>query len=953
MQVLSRLTAVSLAIVSFSSHALGLGEIELRSYLNQPLRAEVPLRDVASGDIGNVRVRVGTAEQYQRAGLLRDDYIGTVNVEVVDTPAGPVVRVHGNTPLREPFIDLLVEVRLGRNQLQRQYTLLLDPPVSAPREDVAARPEPETPAEPPRQPATPPAPEPAPAPAQEPLARTPAAPERGEAIAAVPVPPARAAVPRTPPAPPPATPAPQPPTAAAAPAPEVARPQPERLPRRDAGDGFFTAPGERRLDPELVRAIQRPAAREAAPAAAAPARQAEDGVYTVAAGETLWRVAESTRPDARVTMNQMMVAIATQNPDAFLDGNALALRRGARLQIPDRERIVAVDEATASARMAALSEGRMRTTELAAAPREVAERRPAEAASAETRPEAPAAAAGATLATELLAEAETLPETVAEAEVVDRAEGDELAAEDEDSDTVLGALPDGPAVVGGDATTPETPAADASPTVIPVATVPAAATSGLAIDWRMVLLGVGAFLLAVAALLAIRRRRAEARETAEDTDVTAPDFSTGPRTGTVAIGAEEGASDELLEQSFDDVDAEAYGADEGDATESLSEPDDWDREFAAEDVDADAERGDRGSAAAGVAAAAGLAGAAAVTADEDEAPAAPASREELLSDADFRISFGMLDDAETRLKEALAESPDDAAIHCKLAEVYAAGEREGDFRKAAANARDAGADGAQLALLAQLEDGFGKGEASDADTDTSTDTDAVEGVADAAAGAKADGDDDNVLDFDLDGDWSADEVSGDAFGDDELDLGVVSEVRAEGEAAEEPPVADELELSLEDFDAEPEVADAATSGDKAASAEADSGTDEDALGDFQLDDFRADEAAVVSADVGDDERAADAAAPAKPEAGVAGGDDDELSLDAFSLDDMDAASASADAGGDVAADETSVVSARLDLARAYVDMGEAELARPMLEEIVTQGDEAQQAEARRLMEQLG
>jgi pilus assembly protein FimV len=41
--------------------------------------------------------------------------------------------------------------------------------------------------------------------------------------------------------------------------------------------------------------------------------------------------------------------------------------------------------------------------------------------------------------------------------------------------------------------------------------------------------------------------------------------------------------------------------------------------------------------------------------------------------------------------------------------------------------------------------------------------------------------------------------------------------------------------------------------------------------------------------------------------------------------------------------------AKLDLARAYIDMGDEEGARPILEDVVTNGDLRQQAEARDLL----
>lgn len=63
-------------------------------------------------------------------------------------------------------------------------------------------------------------------------------------------------------------------------------------------------------------------------------------------------------------------------------------------------------------------------------------------------------------------------------------------------------------------------------------------------------------------------------------------------------------------------------------------------------------------------------------------------------------------------------------------------------------------------------------------------------------------------------------------------------------------------------------------------------------------------------------------------------------------DDTDADTGEIAGGGDEAA-------TKLDLARAYVDMGETDMARGLLEEVVAAGDAAQQADAKELLGQLG
>jgi pilus assembly protein FimV len=46
------------------------------------------------------------------------------------------------------------------------------------------------------------------------------------------------------------------------------------------------------------------------------------------------------------------------------------------------------------------------------------------------------------------------------------------------------------------------------------------------------------------------------------------------------------------------------------------------------------------------------------------------------------------------------------------------------------------------------------------------------------------------------------------------------------------------------------------------------------------------------------------------------------------------------------------MSTKLDLAKAYIDMGDDEGAREALEEVISQGDETQSGEAKKLMDQI-
>lgn len=109
--------------------ALGLGSIELRSALNQPLDAEIPLTSATDEDLASLRVEVAALEVFQRQGLDRPAFLNSLQFAVIRRPDGtPALRVTSTQAAREPFLTFLVEARWARGRVLREYTVLLDPP---------------------------------------------------------------------------------------------------------------------------------------------------------------------------------------------------------------------------------------------------------------------------------------------------------------------------------------------------------------------------------------------------------------------------------------------------------------------------------------------------------------------------------------------------------------------------------------------------------------------------------------------------------------------------------------------------------------------------------------------------------------------------------------------------------------------------------------------------------
>lgn len=112
--------------------ALGLGNIAASTQLNQPLKAEIPLVEVAPADVKDVQVRLGSADAFKRLGIARPAVLSRLRFTTeLDAAGKPVVEVQTDDPVKEPFLNFLVEVRWPKGRMLREYTLLLDVPVVA------------------------------------------------------------------------------------------------------------------------------------------------------------------------------------------------------------------------------------------------------------------------------------------------------------------------------------------------------------------------------------------------------------------------------------------------------------------------------------------------------------------------------------------------------------------------------------------------------------------------------------------------------------------------------------------------------------------------------------------------------------------------------------------------------------------------------------------------------
>jgi pilus assembly protein FimV len=127
-----RVLISAMLLAPTATMGLGLGEIRLNSALNEPLSAEIDLVAATPDEVGALQAQLASPEVFQRYGLDRPAYLSSIEFRVGRGQDGrSVLLVRSREAISEPFLSFLVDVNWSRGRLLREYTVLLDPPVMA------------------------------------------------------------------------------------------------------------------------------------------------------------------------------------------------------------------------------------------------------------------------------------------------------------------------------------------------------------------------------------------------------------------------------------------------------------------------------------------------------------------------------------------------------------------------------------------------------------------------------------------------------------------------------------------------------------------------------------------------------------------------------------------------------------------------------------------------------
>ena len=115
-------------LVTSNAQAIGLGRIVVNSALNQPLDAEISIASIESNVLESLEIRLATDSDFQRANISIEPVVKLLQFNVINGETGPWIHLTTDGPVRTPFLHFLATIEWSGGKIIREYTALLDPP---------------------------------------------------------------------------------------------------------------------------------------------------------------------------------------------------------------------------------------------------------------------------------------------------------------------------------------------------------------------------------------------------------------------------------------------------------------------------------------------------------------------------------------------------------------------------------------------------------------------------------------------------------------------------------------------------------------------------------------------------------------------------------------------------------------------------------------------------------
>ena len=113
----------------FSVQALQLGKISINSKQEQPLNADIEVILTKADDVTELVPSIASKEDFESQGIERLPVHANIDANFVKNSEGKIyLKLKSDKPVKDPFLDLLIQIDSPKGRNYREYTVLLDPP---------------------------------------------------------------------------------------------------------------------------------------------------------------------------------------------------------------------------------------------------------------------------------------------------------------------------------------------------------------------------------------------------------------------------------------------------------------------------------------------------------------------------------------------------------------------------------------------------------------------------------------------------------------------------------------------------------------------------------------------------------------------------------------------------------------------------------------------------------
>ncbi|ARN75006.1 FimV family protein [Oceanicoccus sagamiensis] len=136
-------------LASTYAHALGLGELRSSSFLGEPLVATIDVL-LEGEDYGpdDIKVRQLNSVESSKLGIDLAGYQSFYRLTPITRNGRLIIKLTSSEPVREPFLNMLVELKWPTGTVYREYTVFLDPVTLRPSAEPAPQPQATSPVKP-------------------------------------------------------------------------------------------------------------------------------------------------------------------------------------------------------------------------------------------------------------------------------------------------------------------------------------------------------------------------------------------------------------------------------------------------------------------------------------------------------------------------------------------------------------------------------------------------------------------------------------------------------------------------------------------------------------------------------------------------------------------------------------------------------------------------------------